>query len=58
LVNERSDVYCHHARDIHVHFGERLNECKSNGDDRLYADSNRCRRLRHLLANHYGKRGK
>jgi len=58
LGDERSDEYCHHAGDIHVHIGEWFDSCKSNGDDCLYPDSNRCRRLSHFFANHYrsGKR--
>jgi hypothetical protein len=54
LDNERSGEHCHHAGDIQVHIGERFHERKSNGDDSLHADSNRCRRLSHLYANRYG----
>jgi len=58
LGNERSDKYCHHAGDIHVHIGDRFDECESYGDDHLHAHGNQCRWLSHLYANRYGKHGK
>jgi len=39
LGNQRSDEYCHHARDVHVHICERFDKRESNSDDNLYADS-------------------
>ena len=58
LGDERSDEYCHHAGDIHVHVGERFDKCESNDDDHLHADGNRCRRLSHIYANRYSKHAK
>ncbi len=40
LVDQRSDKHCHHAGDIHVHIGKRLNKREPNGNDHLHADSN------------------
>ena len=58
LVDERSDERCHHTGDIHFHIGEWFDECESNGDDNLYADSNQSCRLSHIYANRYGKHSK
>ena len=57
LGGSRSDEYCHHAGDIHVHIGKRFNEHEPSGDDHLHADGDRCRRLDHVYANRYRKRG-
>jgi len=42
LDGSRSDEYCHHAGDIHVHIGKRFNQHEPNGDDHLHADRNQC----------------
>jgi hypothetical protein len=57
LGDSRSDEYCHHARDIHVHIGKRLNEHEPDGDDHLHADGNQCRGRDHVYANRYRKCG-
>ena len=56
LGGSRSDEYCHHAGNIHVHIGKRLNEHEPSGDDHLHADSNQCRWLDHVYAHRYRKR--
>ncbi len=53
LGSNRSDEYCHHAGDIHVHIGKRFNQYEPSGDDHLHADSNQCRWLDHVYANRY-----
>ena len=56
LGGDRSDEYCHHAGDIHLHIGERFNEHEPNGDDHLHADGDQCRRLDHVDSDRYRKR--
>ena len=58
MGGSRSDEYCHHAGDIHVHIGKRFNDDEPNGDDHLHADSNQCRRLDHVDADRYRKHGR
>ena len=53
LDDKRSDDYCHHAGDIHVHIGERFYECESNGDDNLHAHRNQYLRLGHIHGNRH-----
>jgi len=40
-------------RNIHLHIGERYNECEPNGDDDLYLDSHQCCWLEHHEGNRY-----
>ena len=58
LGGSRSDEYCHHAGDIHVHSGKRFNEREPNGDDHLFVDSNQRSWLDHVYANRHRKHGK
>ncbi len=58
LDGSRSDEYCHHAGDIHVHIGKRFNQHEPNGDDHLHADRNQCLWLDHIYADRYRKHGK
>jgi hypothetical protein len=40
LGDDRSNQYCHHAGDIHVHIGKWFDKREPDGDDYLHAHSN------------------
>jgi hypothetical protein len=40
LDDNRSNQYCYHAGDIHVHVGKRFDKREPEGDDYLHAHSN------------------
>ena len=48
LVDDWSNEYCHHARDIHLHICEWFDEREPNGDDHLHADCDQCLWLEHI----------
>jgi hypothetical protein len=58
LDDERGEQHCHHAGNIYIHIREWFDEHEPNGDDRLHADSNQCRRFDHVDADRYRKPAK
>ena len=51
LGDDWRDQYRHHARNIHVHISEWLNEREPNGDDHLHVDCHQCGRLNYVDGN-------
>lgn len=55
LGSNGSDEHCHHAGNIHLHIGKRLNQHESNGDYYLHVNRKQHRWLDHLYPNGHSK---
>jgi len=55
LGGNRCDEHCHHAGNIHLHIGKRLNQHESNGDYYLHVNRKQHRCLDHLYLNRHRK---
>jgi len=58
LGDNRSDEYCHCARNIHFYLRNWFHQRQPNGDDDLHADGNECRGLDLIDGKNHGNSGR